>query len=184
MARSAIDLDMAWVPPRSKRGRQQRFGDAAIYACHHLCLSHWEDAVRDPANARSLYCLPERMRKRRKAVRTDAQKGHTWQCRKAQKRSQYDTLGRKNNNGEKHTMPQKSIIVLWYQGDNGGETGIRTLGGLAPTTVFETAPFDHSGTSPRGSVRQAFNGETCGVQGGIHTIFKKHVFYCPIPNFA
>ena len=34
---------------------------------------------------------------------------------------------------------------------NGGETGIRTLGGLAPTTVFETAPFDHSGTSPRGS---------------------------------
>ena len=32
---------------------------------------------------------------------------------------------------------------------NGGETGIRTLGGLAPTTVFETAPFDHSGTSPR-----------------------------------
>ena len=33
--------------------------------------------------------------------------------------------------------------------DNGGETGIRTLGGLAPTTVFETAPFDHSGTSPQ-----------------------------------
>jgi hypothetical protein len=36
-------------------------------------------------------------------------------------------------------------------GDGGGETGIRTLGGLAPTTVFETAPFDRSGTSPRGS---------------------------------
>jgi hypothetical protein len=34
---------------------------------------------------------------------------------------------------------------------SGGETGIRTLGGLAPTTVFETAPFDRSGTSPRGS---------------------------------
>ena len=32
----------------------------------------------------------------------------------------------------------------------GGERGIRTLGGLAPTTVFETAPFNHSGTSPRG----------------------------------
>ena len=31
----------------------------------------------------------------------------------------------------------------------GGETGIRTLGRLAPTTVFETAPFDHSGTSPQ-----------------------------------
>ena len=33
--------------------------------------------------------------------------------------------------------------------DDGGERGIRTLGGVAPTTVFETAPFDHSGTSPQ-----------------------------------
>ena len=31
----------------------------------------------------------------------------------------------------------------------GGERGIRTLGTLARTTVFETAPFDHSGTSPQ-----------------------------------
>jgi hypothetical protein len=31
----------------------------------------------------------------------------------------------------------------------GGEGGIRTLGTLARSTVFETAPFDHSGTSPR-----------------------------------
>ena len=31
----------------------------------------------------------------------------------------------------------------------GGEGGIRTHGGLAPTTVFETAPIDRSGTSPR-----------------------------------
>jgi hypothetical protein len=30
----------------------------------------------------------------------------------------------------------------------GGETGIRTLGGVTPTTVFETAPFDRSGISP------------------------------------
>ena len=30
----------------------------------------------------------------------------------------------------------------------GGERGIRTLGTLARTTVFETAPFNHSGTSP------------------------------------
>jgi hypothetical protein len=30
----------------------------------------------------------------------------------------------------------------------GGETGIRTLGPREGTTVFETAPFDHSGTSP------------------------------------
>ena len=30
----------------------------------------------------------------------------------------------------------------------GGEGGIRTHGGVSPTTVFETAPFDRSGTSP------------------------------------
>jgi hypothetical protein len=34
-------------------------------------------------------------------------------------------------------------------GRSGGEGGIRTHGRLAPTTVFETAPIDHSGTSPR-----------------------------------
>ena len=32
---------------------------------------------------------------------------------------------------------------------NGGETGIRTLGTVASTSVFETDPFDHSGISPR-----------------------------------
>ena len=32
--------------------------------------------------------------------------------------------------------------------DNGGETGIRTLGTREGSTVFETAPIDHSGTSP------------------------------------
>lgn len=33
---------------------------------------------------------------------------------------------------------------------DGGGGGIRTLGrGVAPTTVFETAPFNHSGTPPR-----------------------------------
>ncbi len=30
----------------------------------------------------------------------------------------------------------------------GGEGGIRTHGARKGTTVFETAPFDHSGTSP------------------------------------
>ena len=29
-----------------------------------------------------------------------------------------------------------------------GETGIRTLGPASWSTVFETAPIDHSGTSP------------------------------------
>ena len=32
---------------------------------------------------------------------------------------------------------------------SGGGGGIRTHGTLACTTVFETAPFDHSGTPPR-----------------------------------
>jgi hypothetical protein len=30
----------------------------------------------------------------------------------------------------------------------GGEGGIRTHGTVTRTTVFETVPFDHSGTSP------------------------------------
>ena len=40
--------------------------------------------------------------------------------------------------------------LLKYIESSGGERGIRTLGGLAPTTVFETVPFNHSGTSPQG----------------------------------
>ena len=49
----------------------------------------------------------------------------------------------------------------------GGETGIRTLGGVAPTTVFETAPFDHSGTSPRGSGGGRLVGFGGGIKGGV-----------------
>ena len=37
----------------------------------------------------------------------------------------------------------------------GGETGIRTLGTVARTVVFETTPFDHSGISPRRVFLQA-----------------------------
>lgn len=33
----------------------------------------------------------------------------------------------------------------------GGERGIRTLGTVAHTTVFETVPFDRSGISPKRS---------------------------------
>ena len=43
----------------------------------------------------------------------------------------------------------------------GGEGGIRTHGGRKPTTVFETATIDHSGTSPRLGVvyvRRGFSG--------------------------
>ena len=46
--------------------------------------------------------------------------------------------------------------VFWHQKgprkgaflENGGERGIRTLGTRKSTTVFETAPIDHSGISP------------------------------------
>ena len=34
--------------------------------------------------------------------------------------------------------------------EDGGEAGIRTLGGDKPSTVFKTAAFDHSATSPIG----------------------------------
>ena len=33
--------------------------------------------------------------------------------------------------------------------NSGGEGGIRTPGTFARSTVFETAPFNHSGTSPQ-----------------------------------
>ncbi len=39
-------------------------------------------------------------------------------------------------------MPLRSILI------NGGEGGIRTHGAPKGTTDFESAPFDHSGTSP------------------------------------
>lgn len=41
----------------------------------------------------------------------------------------------------------------------GGEGGIRTLGEIAPTTVFETVPFGHSGTSPMGAYFTLLVGE-------------------------
>ncbi len=43
-----------------------------------------------------------------------------------------------------------SLSIFGYSGENraGGERGIRTLGTHTGSTVFETAPFNHSGTSP------------------------------------
>ena len=44
----------------------------------------------------------------------------------------------------------------------GGGAGIRTLGGVTPTTVFETVPFSRSGTSPRPRILTVFlNGRQC-----------------------
>ncbi len=39
------------------------------------------------------------------------------------------------------------LFLLTYLA-TGGEAGIRTLGTRMGTTVFETAPFNRSGTSP------------------------------------
>ena len=47
---------------------------------------------------------------------------------------------------------------------DGGEGGIRTHGTLARTTVFETVPIDHSGTSPRAS-----------KAGSIEALFERRI---------
>ena len=48
---------------------------------------------------------------------------------------------------------------------HGGEGGIRTHGTREGSTVFETAPFDHSGTSPRFGWCGAFIGAGVEAQG-------------------
>ena len=63
------------------------------------------------------------------------------------------------NNGKIRPQPDWENT---FAGASGGETGIRTLGGVSPTTVFETAPFDHSGTSPRWGL----GGDLVGMRGG------------------
>jgi hypothetical protein len=50
------------------------------------------------------------------------------------------------NNEKIRTLPDRGN---GFAEASGGEGGIRTHGGRKPTTVFETAPIDHSGTSPR-----------------------------------
>lgn len=57
--------------------------------------------------------------------------------------------------------------------ENGGEGGIRTPGGVTPTTDFESVPFDHSGTSPtlkdsgsKGSLR-GLQGLSCEITDSL-----------------
>ena len=52
------------------------------------------------------------------------------------------------NNGKIRPQPDRENA---FARASGGETGIRTLGRRKPTTVFETAAFDHSATSPQQS---------------------------------
>lgn len=52
---------------------------------------------------------------------------------------------------------------------SGGEGGIRTHGTREGSTVFETAPFDHSGTSPRfGVVSGGFREVGVEAQEGMN----------------
>ena len=48
-------------------------------------------------------------------------------------------------------LKEETIVVSLK---TGGEGGIRTHGTLARTTVFETAPFDRSGTSPQSPAKR------------------------------
>ena len=56
--------------------------------------------------------------------------------------------------GGRRPLYQASLVASFglhapaSRGPIGGEGGIRTPGTLASTSVFETDPFDHSGTSP------------------------------------
>ena len=60
-----------------------------------------------------------------------------------------------------------------------GETGIRTLGAIAGTTVFETAPIDRSGISPRErkSTELAHNANAPLLQG-VCVFSEKEGFAC------
>ena len=66
----------------------------------------------------------------------------------------------------------KDMILNNYNCQNGGETGIRTLGTRKGSTVFETVPFDHSGTSPRyfqahlGGIGRRSKTEICAMRCG------------------
>ncbi len=56
----------------------------------------------------------------------------------------------------------------------GGWGGIRTPGGVAPTTVFKTAAFDRSATHPKLFYRRPFNLRFCSLvapDGAAHHSF-------------
>lgn len=57
-------------------------------------------------------------------------------------------LGACPRKGLSHLPCKNKKPPRWRYFDPSGEGGIRTLERLASLTVFETAPFNHSGTSP------------------------------------
>ncbi len=67
---------------------------------------------------------------------------------------------------------ESSVIPTGVPVASGGGGGIRTHGALARTTVFETAPFDHSGTPPRCTTGRLVSGLAHVAKGfvrfGVH----------------
>ena len=55
----------------------------------------------------------------------------------------------KTQNIKARAVHGKETITRRSVSGNGGEGGIRTHGGIAPSSVFKTDAFDHSATSPR-----------------------------------
>ena len=69
----------------------------------------------------------------------------------------------------------------------GGEGGIRTHGDLTATTVFETVPFDHSGTSPL--VYDSFDSAACTTRAAVavatgKTAWRSLAFACRHPKIG
>jgi hypothetical protein len=50
-------------------------------------------------------------------------------------------------------VPISENVITTLNQAQRGERGIRTLGTVARTTVFETVPFNHSGISPDKGVK-------------------------------
>ena len=49
-----------------------------------------------------------------------------------------------------HHTPKRLILNNYFRVYGGG-SGIRTLGGFSPSSVFKTGAFDHSAKPPRGN---------------------------------
>ena len=50
----------------------------------------------------------------------------------------------------KRKKPLSAALSIHNKSDCGGGSGIRTLGGLSPSSVFKTGAFDHSAKPPLG----------------------------------
>src|SRR3990170_5297809 len=90
--------------------------------------------------------LPYHQNPRTRLVRFRSPHSRTDSSLAVQCQLRYTTKLRKSrvNSHYRNDKNTSNISVL----SRGGEGGIRTHGTVTRTTVFETVPFDHSGTSP------------------------------------